>query len=115
MPFYPVAKITEINPGERKIVTIKTIEIGLFNVEGKFYAIHNYCPHMGAPICSGFINRTVNSNSPGNYIYGEKLVIRCPWHRWEFDLESGECLIDTYKRIKTFELSIQDEWIYCKL
>jgi nitrite reductase/ring-hydroxylating ferredoxin subunit len=35
------------------------------------------------------------------YIYGrEGCILRCPWHGWEFDLRTGEHLVDPETRLK---------------
>ena len=50
-----VGKVSEIPPGNRKIIVPfrGKAGIGVFNVDGKFYAIRNICPHRtGTPIKS---------------------------------------------------------------
>ena len=38
----------------------------------------------------------------GQFIWGrENEILRCPWHGWEFDLNSGQCLTDR-RRLKCF-------------
>ena len=48
-----VGRADDIPPGSRKIVRIAGRSIGVFNVDGAFYAIRNRCPHQGAPLCEG--------------------------------------------------------------
>ncbi|WP_280416839.1 Rieske 2Fe-2S domain-containing protein, partial [Nocardia carnea] len=43
----------EIPPGSSKVVPIGRHGVGVYNVNGTFYAIANYCPHEGGPLCSG--------------------------------------------------------------
>ena len=50
MSRHVVAATSEIKPGERKLVTIKGREIGVFNVDGAFFALANRCPHAGGPM-----------------------------------------------------------------
>ncbi len=48
-----VATVDEIAPGEHKVVPIGRYGVGVYNVNGQFYAIANYCPHEGGPLCGG--------------------------------------------------------------
>jgi nitrite reductase/ring-hydroxylating ferredoxin subunit len=35
------------------------------------------------------------------YIYGlDGCILRCPWHGWEFDLRTGEHVVDPRNRLK---------------
>ena len=57
----------EIAPGQCKLVTVKGREIGVFNVNGEFFALANRCPHAGGPLCEGKIVALVQSDGPGHY------------------------------------------------
>jgi nitrite reductase/ring-hydroxylating ferredoxin subunit len=48
-----VAREQEISDGERKIVIDDKVEIGVFRIDGAFYAWRNDCPHQGGPVCQG--------------------------------------------------------------
>lgn len=75
--FVAVASTSEIPPGEAKAFIVGDREIGVFNVDGTFYAIENTCPHQGGPLADGWI---------------EGCVVTCPWHSWSFDLRTGELI-----------------------
>lgn len=88
-----ICRADELAPGERRICAVDGVEVGVFNVDGTFVAYRNYCPHQGAPVCLGRVGGTTLSSAPGQYVYGrEGRVLHCPWHGWQFDLESGEAL-----------------------
>jgi 3-phenylpropionate/trans-cinnamate dioxygenase ferredoxin subunit len=38
-------------------------------------------------------------------------VIRCPWHLWEFDIRTGQCLVDPRVRVKTYPVQIEGDTI----
>ena len=63
-------------------------EVALFNVEGRFLAVANRCPHRGGPLSRGHLE-TVNRDDPGTVPIP---AVRCPLHGWLFDLTSGRCL-----------------------
>jgi nitrite reductase (NADH) small subunit len=101
MKRHPVAQVGEIAPGGRKIVTIGRLQVGVFNVAGEIKAYRNACPHAGAPVCVGRISGTSQPSRVYEYIYGsEGCILRCPWHGWEFDLRTGEHLVDPETRLK---------------
>ncbi len=48
-----VATVDEIPPGTHKLVPIGRHGVGVYNVNGTFYAIANYCPARGRPVVLG--------------------------------------------------------------
>ncbi len=99
-----IAQAADIPPGERKVVTIGKREIGVFNVDGKFYALRNICPHRGAPLCHGRVRPLMTA--PDVYqVESEREgeILKCPWHQWEFDIQTGQALYDEMLRVKTYE------------
>ncbi len=72
--FVAVASTADIPPGQAKAFVVGDREIGVFNVDGTFYAIENTCPHQGGPLADGWI---------------EGCVVTCPWHSWSFDVRTG--------------------------
>ena len=90
MATYVVATVDEIPPGSRKIVSVGGRSIGVFNVNGEYFALLNRCPHQAGPLVRGQAARAAGSGRPGEYRYsrpGE--ILRCPWHGWEFDVRPG--------------------------
>jgi nitrite reductase/ring-hydroxylating ferredoxin subunit len=102
------ATVDEIEAGKMKIVCINGKEIGLFHESGDYFAVLNYCPHRGAPVCLGKVTGMVTSTGPGETDYdAERKILRCPWHHWEFDLESGNALTPIRQRLKTFPVTLE--------
>lgn len=94
---------SEFSGNKLKIVQIgdKKIEIGIYYIDGEFYAWRNVCPHQGAPICQGNISGTRLSSDVYEYIYGcDQQILQCPWHGWEFNLKTGEHLVEGGSRAK---------------
>jgi nitrite reductase (NADH) small subunit len=111
MTEHVVCDATELPAGERKIVKIGRASIGVFNVEGELYAVRNICPHHGAELCLGKVSGTMLPSGPGEWDYSDdNVVVRCPRHRWEFDLGNGLSLIDPQKwRVKTYPVRVHDD------
>ncbi|MEM7347646.1 MAG: Rieske 2Fe-2S domain-containing protein [Chloroflexota bacterium] len=104
-----VATVEEIPVGSHKIVEIKGRSIGVFNVNGEFFALLNRCPHAGGALCEGTVTGLRQAETPGNYSYqrqGE--IVRCPWHGWEFDIKTGQSWFDPAKvRVKPYPVTVE--------
>ncbi|MBA2703305.1 MAG: non-heme iron oxygenase ferredoxin subunit [Blastocatellia bacterium] len=88
-----IGRLEDLPVGSRKTVELtKEREIALYNIDGEFYAIENYCPHKGAPLSEGILCDR---------------VIECDWHGWQFDLRSGECLT-VREKVETYEVIVED-------
>ena len=109
-----VGHLSEIPGREALIVDVNGRSIGVFNVDGRLYAVRNVCPHKQAPLCRGTVEGTMLPSKPGELEYGyEDRVLKCPWHGWEFDLETGECLFGVSgRRAKTYPVEFRDDQVY---
>ncbi|MCS6815760.1 MAG: non-heme iron oxygenase ferredoxin subunit [Blastocatellia bacterium] len=75
--FVKVARVSEVAPGEARLVEIEGRRIALFNLNGTFHAIDDVCPHRGGPLSEGTLE-------------GE--IVVCPWHGARFRISTGEVL-----------------------
>jgi nitrite reductase (NADH) small subunit len=104
-----VATVDEIPPGKHKLVPIGRHGVGVYNVNGTFYAIANYCPHEGGPLCSGRPRgRTiVDDDVPGDAVMVRDLeFIYCPWHQWGFELATGTTAVKPEWSIRTYPVRV---------
>lgn len=109
MAKYVVAQADEIPAGNRLIVTVAGRSIGIFNLNGDYYALRNSCIHNQAPVCLGEVSGTLLPSAPGEYRQGmEGQILRCPWHGWEFDITSGCSLFDPNTKINTYPVSVEE-------
>jgi len=108
MGVHVVARVSELAPGERRIVEVEGRSIGVFNVAGTYYALRNACPHQGAPLCQGSVQGTAATSEPGEYRWGrEGEILRCPWHGWEFGLTTGRSIFNPRRRrVRSYEVSV---------
>jgi len=109
MPKHIVATTDEIPVGTHKVLDIAGRSIGLFNINGEFFAIRNRCPHQGGPLCSGRVTGFVSATKPGEYSYTRRgEIVRCPWHGWEFDIKTGQSWFDPAKtRVRNYKVSVE--------
>ena len=96
-------------PGERRVVEVDGKRIGVFNVDGRYYALHNRCPHMAGNLCEGPVTGTTLPANGYAFVYGRQgEIIRCAWHGWEFEIATGQCLIDPKIRARTYAVTVED-------
>ncbi|CAG7627653.1 Rieske (2Fe-2S) protein [Paenibacillus allorhizosphaerae] len=107
MERYPVIRADELSDGGHKIVEVKGIQFGIYRIKGEYYAWRNVCPHAGAPVCRGKVCATRLPSLVYEYKYGrENEILRCPWHGWEFDLLTGEHLVDPETKLRRGKLEL---------
>ena len=104
-----VARADEIGPGERKIVEVAGLSIGVFNLGGEYFALRNRCPHQGGPLCEGILWGLLESSAPGQFSYSRKgEILTCGWHGWEFDVRTGQSYCDPRRlRVRSYEVQVE--------
>ncbi|HEY8601817.1 MAG TPA: Rieske (2Fe-2S) protein [Thermomicrobiales bacterium] len=109
MATHIVARAEDIPHGGRKIVRLEGREVGIFNLDGTFYALKNVCPHQGARVCLGRIVGTTLPSDVYEFKYGlEGRILRCPWHEWEYDITTGRSVFDANVRVVTYAVEVVD-------
>jgi nitrite reductase/ring-hydroxylating ferredoxin subunit len=111
MARYIVATVDEIPPGTRKVLEVAGRSIGVFNIQGEFFALRNSCPHQGGALCEGRLSGFLIANRPGDYHYSRRgEILRCPWHGWEFDVKTGQSWFDPAKtRVRSYQVSVTSD------
>jgi nitrite reductase/ring-hydroxylating ferredoxin subunit len=106
---YVVGTIAEVPPGGRKIITVEGRSIGIFNIDGEWFALRNLCPHQGAPLCTGRLWGLVEGDVPGDFRYDpRRRVVSCPWHGWEFDIMTGRSVCEPVRlRARSYDVEVR--------
>lgn len=104
---------------ERKIVPVEVNgrTIGVVRSGEVVFAFANRCPHHGAPMCAGAISGTMLPSDPDEFDFGlDGLVVKCPWHAYEFSLRTGEAMGGIIRsRLPTFPTEIRDQEVFCTM
>lgn len=99
----------DMQPGERRLVMVDGKCIGIFNVDGEYFALHNRCPHMAGNLCEGPITGTTLQTSTTEFVYGlAGEIVRCAWHGWEFNIKTGQCLVNPRMRARTYPVTVEN-------
>ncbi|MVP02048.1 Rieske (2Fe-2S) protein [Paenibacillus lutrae] len=109
MAVHIVLDAADVPEGGHAVVELQGREIGIYRIGGHYYALNNYCPHQGAPMCAGYVSGTTMPSDVYEYEYAKKgEIIRCPWHGWEFDIKTGKSLFSDKVRVKSYEVRVTD-------
>ena len=75
MTFRTVCKTSDIPVGKGRRFAIDERQIVIFHLDDGFFATQRRCTHAFAPLENGVV---------------ENGKVRCPWHRAEFDIKTGD-------------------------
>jgi nitrite reductase (NADH) small subunit len=110
---YAVCRVEELPEGGRRIVQADRQSIGVFNVGGRLFALINRCPHEGGALCEGPLGGTALPTDDFQFHYGrEGSILRCAWHGWEFDVETGVSVLNPRVRVKTYPVEVDGGEIF---
>ncbi len=80
--------------------------------DGSFRVVADTCPHQAAQLSLGSIERMWVSDTAGTYHQSEsRNVLLCPWHGFEFDLETGgdPCVPGRPDlKLRTYRVEVED-------
>jgi len=90
--FHDVCQIDEIPEGEARMFVVEGTPIGIFHLDGQLYALHNECPHAGASLAHGDI---------------DKDVVSCRIHHWRFCIRDGTYLDEDRPRFNARPIHVR--------
>jgi 3-phenylpropionate/trans-cinnamate dioxygenase ferredoxin subunit len=91
-----VAPVDELPPGSVKIVIAGSITIGVYNLDGEFYALEDRCSHDDGPLCEG------------DFDVDDGYAV-CPRHGAHIDIRSGRPLtLPAVLPVETFPAFVED-------
>jgi len=89
-----VAAEGEIPEGGVKIIQAGALFVGIYLIDGRYYAIEDRCSHDDGPLCEG--DR-------------DGLTVECPRHGAMFDLRTGDALsLPATVGVETFPVIVRD-------
>jgi 3-phenylpropionate/trans-cinnamate dioxygenase ferredoxin component len=94
-----VCPVSELQPGQMRLVEWEDLEIGVFNCGGALYAIEDRCSHDDGPLAEGPFDES-------------RCAVECPRHGSLFDLKTGKPLtLPAYEPVDTFTVIVEDDTI----
>ncbi len=94
-----VCPVDELPPGEVKIVHAGSVSLGVYNLDGEYYAIEDRCSHDDGPLCEGEFDSDAG-------------VVICPRHGANFDIRSGRALtLPAYLPVGVYPVRVEDGFV----
>ena len=85
-----VCSVDDLRPGDSRVVSTGSRELLVVRTgEASFAAVSNSCPHQGARLSDGRIERIWAAGAAGAHEPLDRFAVVCPWHNFEFDLSTG--------------------------
>lgn len=100
MARHRVADIDEMPAGTGREFVVADRVVALFRVGDEFYAMDGICPHAGGPLGEGYLSGT---------------RVTCPWHGWQFDVQTGQHCLTPNIVHETFATVVEDGAVYIDL
>lgn len=95
---HAVGAVDDLEPGSATVVDVQGEALALVRADdGGFYALTNVCPHSGGPLGDGKVE--------GDTIY-------CPWHGYQFELETGSHAQGLPLEAETYPVVVEDGEVY---
>jgi len=109
-----VCRTADVPVGHHAVFEVEGRELGIFNIGGSYYALPNVCFHQNGPLCRGKVDGTWVASEATDFRWewayeGELLI--CPWHGLEFHIPTGRCLGDRKRKLRTYEVRIEDDLV----
>ncbi len=95
-----VAKSEHVKENKGFALQVNGHKIVLFRHQGSLFAFKNACPHQGAPLSHGFVQR------------GQ---VTCVYHGWKFNLQDGSFTANPKLKLKTYAVKEEDGAIFIEL
>jgi 3-phenylpropionate/trans-cinnamate dioxygenase ferredoxin subunit len=91
-----VCPADELPPGEVKILHVGELTLGVYNLNGEFYALEDRCSHDDGPLCEGDFDL-------------EEGYAVCPRHGAHIDIRTGAALtLPAVLPVDTFPVRVED-------
>jgi 3-phenylpropionate/trans-cinnamate dioxygenase ferredoxin component len=98
-PLVDICQVSELPPGEHRVVEIEDLEIAVVNCNGDILAIEDRCSHDDGDLMEGDIDF-------------EACTVECPRHGSVFNLRTGQPEnLPAYVPIDTFRVLVEGQMI----
>lgn len=108
-----VARLAELEEGKPKVLEVRGKEIVIIRWGEDVHALRNVCPHQTQSFACGRVHaRLAATGARESLTVTDEPVIACPWHKWEFSLRTGQCLVDSTLRVRTYSTKVDSGRIF---
>jgi len=102
MPYVHVISLSRCRRDGGVFLSVGGHELALFRLSDpdRVVAVDNACPHAGGNLSGGSVAET---------------IVTCPWHKWQFDLDAGQCVHSPAARLRRYSVEIRDDEVWVDL
>lgn len=95
-------RLDECRPGAGTFVPHGDLELAVFRLPDpeRIIVIDNACPHASGNLAGGSV---------------EDGIVTCPWHQWEFDLNTGVCTHSPAARVMRYPARVENGMVIVDL
>jgi nitrite reductase/ring-hydroxylating ferredoxin subunit len=92
----------DVTPGKMKSVYVSAVSanVVVVNMDGRYFAFKDECPHMAARLSNGSLDGA---------------VLTCPEHSAKFDVSTGKPLSTANDALETYEVKVEGDDILVKV
>ncbi len=95
-----LTSVSEIPVGTGREFVASGRIIALFHLEEGFRALDGICPHAGGPLAQGALRNN---------------VVTCPWHGWQFDVNTGRHCLNAHLCQTSFPVTVEGTDVFVDL
>lgn len=93
-----VAGEEDFSAGTAKEFVVGPNVVAIFHDGQSLYALDGLCAHQGGPIAKGTLSKTDKG----------KTCVTCPWHGWQYELETGIQTVNRQPLQRTFPVRVNN-------
>lgn len=98
--FVTVARVGAIDEGTGRAFAVNGRMVAVFRDKGEYFAIDDFCPHMGASLSGGHV---------------QDGIVACPWHAWRFAICDGTWCDNPRIKVDAFDVRVVDDEIQVRV
>ncbi|MEK6797601.1 MAG: Rieske 2Fe-2S domain-containing protein [Planctomycetota bacterium] len=102
MAFVELIPLSRCRIGGGTFIPCDMLELAVFRFTDpdRVIVLDNACPHA-------------NGNLSGGAVHDG--LVRCPWHSWEFNLDSGQCTHSDKARVRRYAAEIRNGVVWADI
>lgn len=109
---------SELAAGQLKRAQLGPIPVVVLrSSSGTLHALAAKCLHQGGPLEYGSIfTHHATTKDAGEYVLEPgREVLKCPWHGYEYDIQTGCTVFDSSRAVQTFRAYEEDDQVVVAL
>lgn len=105
-----VCRTDELKPGQMISARLGPMPIVVIRTnDGLLYGLLDKCLHQGGPLSRGRVLTAISGETAGDYREEDgRVIVKCPWHGYEYDVRTGCTLFDESRRLRVFNVREAD-------